>query len=158
MPNAMDVIVFEVGGRRLALDLSQVQEVFTLGYVTALPVVSDALRGATNLRGRMIPVVSLEPLFGLPLGSWVRPGAPAILISTGEATAAIPVQRVLDVISIPLDRYEEGGQGSGPLVPGSFRGVAGSTPLLSPEVVLQTIRRASADANLRIHQRHEARG
>ena len=89
MSNAMDVIVFEVGGRRLALDLSRVQEVFTLGYVTALPVVSDAIRGATNLRGRMVPVISLEPLFGLSVGSWVRPGAPAILISTDEATAGI---------------------------------------------------------------------
>ena len=106
MSNAMDVIVFEVGGRRLALDLSRVQEVFTLGYVTALPVVSDAIRGATNLRGRMVPVISLEPLFGLSVGSWVRPGAPAILISTDEATAAIPVQRILDVISFGDERVK----------------------------------------------------
>jgi len=158
MPNAMDVIVFEVGGRRLALDLRQVGEVFTLGYVTSLPVVSQAVCGATNVRGRMIPVISLEPLFGLPVGRLVRPGASAILVSTREGTAAIPVQRVLDVVSIPIERYEEGGEGSGPLVPGSFRGVAGSTPLLSAEAVLRSIRDASAEANLRIHQRHEARG
>jgi hypothetical protein len=64
---------------------------------------------------------------------------------------------VVDVVSVPQSRFEEGGQGSGPLVPGSFRGVAGSTPLLDIGAALRSVQRASVRANEAIHNRSEVR-
>lgn len=153
----LDVIVFESGDRRFALELKYVQEVFTLGHVTPVPLAPPAIRGSANIRGKMVPVVSIQTLFGLPVHSKVLPGTTALLTLVGEASAAIPVRRVVDVVSVPQSRYEEGGQGSGPLVPGSFRGMAGSTPLLDIAAVLRSVQRASVRANEAIHHRSEAR-
>jgi purine-binding chemotaxis protein CheW len=153
----LDVIVFESGDRRFALELKYVQEVFTLGHVTPIPLAPPAISGGTNHRGKMVPVVSIQTLFGLPERTKVLPGTAAILIHDGETTAALPVRRVIDVVSVPGNRYEEGGQGSGPLVPGSFRGVAGSTPLLDIAAALRSVQRASVRANEAIHHRSEVR-
>ncbi len=153
----LDVIVFESGDRRFALELKYVQEVFTLGHVTPVPLAPPAVRGSANLRGKMVPVISIQPLFGLPASTKVLPGTTALLTHVEKAAAAIPVARVVDVLSIPKSRYEEGGQGSGPLIPGSFRGVAGSTPLLDIAGVLRSVHRATIRANEAIHKRSEVR-
>ncbi len=151
----LDVIVFEGGDRRFAIELSYVQEVFSLGYVTPVPLAPPPIRGATNLRGRMLPVISIHPLFGLPDPTTVLLGATALLVHSGQTSAAIPVERVIDVLSVDKGRYEEGGQGTGPLVPGSFRGAAGSTPLLDMDAVLRSVERACGRANESIRQRSE---
>lgn len=153
----LDVIVFESGDRRFAVELKYVQEVFTLGHVTPVPLAPPAIRGTANLRGKMVPVVSIQILFGLPAHSKVLPGTTALLTHVGETTAAIPVRRVVDVVSVPQSRFEEGGQGSGPLIPGSFRGLAGSTPLLDIAAVLRSVQRATVRANEAIHNRSEVR-
>jgi purine-binding chemotaxis protein CheW len=153
----LDVIVFESGDRRFALELKYVQEVFTLGHVTPVPLAPPAVRGSANLRGKMVPVISIQTLFGLPTRTKVLPGTTALLAHVDKATVAIPVSRVVDVVAVSQNRYEEGGQGSGPLIPGSFRGVAGSTPLLDIGAVLRSVQRASVRANEAIHQRSEVR-
>jgi purine-binding chemotaxis protein CheW len=153
----LDVIVFESGDRRFALELKYVQEVFTLGHVTPVPLAPPAIRGGANLRGKMVPVVSIQTLFGLPTRSKVLPGTTTLLTHVGGATAAIPVKRVVNVVTVPQSRYEEGGQGSGPMIPGSFRGVAGSTPLLDIAAVLRSVQRASVRANKAVHNRSEVR-
>lgn len=153
----LDVIVFESGDRRFALELKYVQEVFTLGHVTPVPLAPPAIRGSANLRGQMVPVISIPSLFGLASYTKVLPGTTALLAHVDGATAALPVRRVIDVVSVPQSRYEAGGQGSGPLIPGSFRGVAGSTPLLDIEAVLRSVQRASVDANEAVHHRSEVR-
>ncbi|MFH2009926.1 MAG: chemotaxis protein CheW [bacterium] len=153
----LDVIVFEAGDRRFAMELRFVQEVFALGHVTPVPLAPPAIQGAANLRGKMVPVVSVGPLFGLPSPPKVLPGTAAILATVDDTTAAIPVRRVVDVVSVPRSRYEEGGQGSGPLVPGSFRGAAGTIPLLDIEAALRTVRASSRQANELIHSRSETR-
>ncbi len=153
----LDVIVFDSGDRRFALELKYVQEVFTLGHVTPVPLAPPAVRGSANLRGKMVPVISIQTLFGLPTRTKVLPGTTALLTHVEEAIAAIPVRRVVDVVSVPQSRYEEGGQGSGPLIPGSFRGLAGSTPLLDIAAVLRSVHNATVHANEAIHKRTEVR-
>ena len=153
----IDIIVFESGDRRYAIELEYVQEVFALGYITRVPLAPAPIQGATNVRGRMVPVIALEPLFGTPLTSKLLPGTTALLVAVEDAMAAVVVRRVIDVTSVPRNRYEAGGEGSGPLIPGSFRGVAGSIPLLDIATALRSVRTASQRANEEIHSRSEAR-
>ncbi|MDY0001071.1 MAG: chemotaxis protein CheW [Polyangia bacterium] len=157
MDTELDVIVFECGDRRFALELHHVQEVITLAYVTPVPLAPPSVQGATNVRGRMAPVITLQPFFATASPPAVLPGASAILLGVGDAVAALPVERVVDVLSVSRRRFESGGEGSGPLVPGSFRGPAGSVPLLDIEAVIERIREASAEASRQINARSEAR-
>lgn len=157
MDTQIDVIVFECGDRRFAAELCHVQEVVTLGYVTAVPLAPSAVEGATNVRGRMVPVISLLPFFGAAAHRTVLPGTPAILLAAQDTVAALPVRRVIDVLSLPRHRFEKGGEGSGPLIPGCFRGAAGSIPLLDVVGALGRIRQTSEDANKRLLERSEVR-
>jgi len=75
METEIDVIVFESGDRRFAIELRYVQEVCTLGYVTQVPLSPNTIQGATSVRGRMVPVVTIHPLFGEPSTSAVLPGS-----------------------------------------------------------------------------------
>jgi chemotaxis signal transduction protein len=156
MDTEIDVIVFETGDRRFAMELRYVQEVFTLGYVTTVPLAPRAIQGATSVRGQMVPVIALRPFFGATHASPELPGTPTILVRDGDRVAALPVRRIIDVVSVPAHRFEAGGEGSGPLVPGCFRGPAGSIPLLDIRDVLGQIQRASREASQSIHHDAEA--
>jgi purine-binding chemotaxis protein CheW len=60
-------VVFRVVGERYALPLGTVREVVVPQPPFArVPRVSEAVRGVMNLRGRVLPVVDLAPLVGLP--------------------------------------------------------------------------------------------
>lgn len=147
----LDVIVFECRDRRLALELGYVHEVCSLGHVTPIPLAPEAIQGAANVRGKMVPVVSLEPLLGSTPRDRVLPGTLAILVEAEGALAAMPVQRIVDVVTVPLNRYEEGGQGSGPLIPGTFRSESGSVSLLDVPGTMRAIREATRLANQNLY-------
>lgn len=60
-------VVFRLAGERFALPLGAVREVVVPQPPFArVPRVSEAVRGVMNLRGRVLPVVDLAPLVGLP--------------------------------------------------------------------------------------------
>jgi purine-binding chemotaxis protein CheW len=60
-------VLFRVAGERFALPLQSIREVVNPQPPFArVPRVPDAVRGAMNLRGRVVAVVDLAPLVGLP--------------------------------------------------------------------------------------------
>jgi len=61
------LLVFHVGGLRLALRLSQVQRVLRSVEVTPLPAAPEIVRGVIDVQGLVIAVIDVRPRFGLPL-------------------------------------------------------------------------------------------
>jgi purine-binding chemotaxis protein CheW len=61
------MVLFRAGGERFALPLEAVREVVVPQLPFArVPRAAPAVRGAMNLRGRVVAVVELAPLLGLP--------------------------------------------------------------------------------------------
>jgi purine-binding chemotaxis protein CheW len=61
------MVLFRAGGERFALPLDMVREVVVPQPPFArVPRASPAVRGAMNLRGRVVAVVELAPLLDLP--------------------------------------------------------------------------------------------
>ena len=58
-------ISFRVAGRTLALPVSHIRGVHRAGHITPLPRAPRAVRGLTNLRGRVIAVIDLAAQLGL---------------------------------------------------------------------------------------------
>jgi len=54
-----DVVLFEAAGERLALPAAQVMEIVRPPTITRVPHSPPNLLGVANLRGRVLPVVSL---------------------------------------------------------------------------------------------------
>jgi len=96
---AADLIVFELGDRRCALDLGVVHEVVPLGPVTPVPTAPPAIVGAVNVHGQVVAVLDLGPLLGLPSAGRPRQGACGLLALVAEATVVLHVSRVCEVVS-----------------------------------------------------------
>jgi purine-binding chemotaxis protein CheW len=61
----MQLVSFHVGGEEFGLDILRVQEIIRFQVLTRVPNSPDFMAGVINLRGRVIPVVSLRKRFGL---------------------------------------------------------------------------------------------
>lgn len=66
-PDAFEALVFALGEERYAFPSRQVREVRSLDGLTALPGTPSFVAGLVNVRGRVVPVLDLRPLFGLPV-------------------------------------------------------------------------------------------
>jgi purine-binding chemotaxis protein CheW len=60
-----ELVAFRIGNEDYAVDIQRVQEINRFSDLTALPKAPEFIEGILNLRGRVIPVVSLRKRFGL---------------------------------------------------------------------------------------------
>src|SRR6478735_6046382 len=61
-----EYLTFFIDGVEWALGLEHVREVISYDDVTRVPGMPPSVRGVTNLRGSVVPVVDLGIKFGLP--------------------------------------------------------------------------------------------
>ena len=122
-------VVFSIGTERFALPLSAVREVVPPHPpFSRVPRVGGAVRGVMNLRGRVVAVVDLAELVGLPPQP-LRAGHGHVLILDREKRAmGLLIGVVLGVE--PLSLAEETGEG---VVAGVAVGRAGAVTLLRVE-------------------------
>jgi purine-binding chemotaxis protein CheW len=110
---AIDVVFFELRGRRCALPVSAVSEVAAMPALTPVPHAPPAVRGVAPLHGQVLPVVDLGVWLGPdgrgePLA--YRPGSDKVLLieaALGEGTpvrAALLVERVMRLGTIDETR------------------------------------------------------
>jgi len=90
-------VSFFVGGERFATDMAPVQEIIRVPGVAHLPMAPPALLGLANLRGHVLPVLSVRRIFGLPETDAGEAGR-ALVINLG-APVGFVVDRVASVIS-----------------------------------------------------------
>src|SRR5688572_3410248 len=63
---ADEYLTFFIGGEEYAISLLRIREVISYGVVTRVPGMPAQIRGVTNLRGNVVPVVDLALKFRLP--------------------------------------------------------------------------------------------
>jgi purine-binding chemotaxis protein CheW len=63
---AAEYLTFFIAGEEYAVSLTHVREVIPYETVTRVPGMPDAIRGVTNLRGSVVPVIDLAIKFRLP--------------------------------------------------------------------------------------------
>jgi purine-binding chemotaxis protein CheW len=112
-------VVFRVAQERFALPLTAVREVVLPQPPFArVPRSSDAVRGVMNLRGRVVAVVDLAPLVGLPPQPLAAGAGHVLILDHGKRALGFLIGGVLGVE--PLTPQEEG-------APGLVRGVAAAS-------------------------------
>lgn len=99
----MQYIGFLMNGNEYTIPILKVQEIVNLPNVTKLPQASDYLEGVTNLRGKIIPIINLKKMVGLPSES---AGEKVIVISSGRITFGVLVDGITGVISIEENEIE----------------------------------------------------
>src|SRR5712692_10159714 len=96
---ALEALVFELGRELYALPANQVHEVRPLGLLTRLPGTPAFLAGLINVRGRIIPVVDLRPLLGMPTDS---PSTSVVLVAHRSGHIGLLVADSPTVRPLPL--------------------------------------------------------
>lgn len=127
-------VVFRVATERYALPLEAVREVVLPQPPFArVPRVSEAVPGVMNLRGRVLAVVDLAALVGLPAQP-LREGAGQVLVlDQGKRALGILIGGVQGVEEVE----PPSGETAQALVRGVVAARSGAVTLLAPEALFQ---------------------
>jgi purine-binding chemotaxis protein CheW len=91
-------VTIAIAGERYALDIGQVLEITDLAGVTPVPGAPEAVLGVCNVRGEVLPLLSLARLLSLGDGA----GAARMVVTDNAGThTALAVDAVLDVGPAP---------------------------------------------------------
>jgi purine-binding chemotaxis protein CheW len=100
-------VTFLVGQEVFAVDLAPVQEIIRVPDVVAVPMAPASLDGLANLRGKILPIISLRRIFGFeerPYDDSTR----AVVIDHGQPLGFV-VDRVASVVSVDRSQIESPG-------------------------------------------------
>jgi chemotaxis signal transduction protein len=97
-----DVVVVDVGGRKLAVAVAHAREVAAAGWVTPVPTARPPVAGVTQLRGQILPVLDVAETPRV-----VQPEDPLLVLEYGPARAALVFTR-LCAPDEPAERLDVG--------------------------------------------------
>jgi purine-binding chemotaxis protein CheW len=95
---AAQYLTFSLMGEEYAVGLLQVREILEYDTVTRIPKAPAWVRGAINLRGRVVPVADLAVRFGLPPLE-VSPRSCIVIVDVPGATETGVVGILVDSVS-----------------------------------------------------------
>ena len=84
-----DVVVIDVGGRKLAVPTAHAREVAAAGWVTPVPLALPPIAGVTQLRGQILPVLDV-----VAPPRAVQPEDPLLVDEHGNVRAALVFVRL----------------------------------------------------------------
>jgi purine-binding chemotaxis protein CheW len=123
-------VVFRLAAERFALPLEAVREVVPPQPPFArVPRTSEAVRGVMNLRGRVVAVVDLAPLVGLPAQPLEPAAGHVIVLDHARRALGLLIGGVVGVEPLALP---EGGDG---LVRGVAAARAGAVTVLRADAL-----------------------
>jgi len=102
-------VTFLSGNEVFAVDMAPVQEIIRVPEVVRVPLSPIALNGLANLRGRVLPIISLRCLFGFPEQPHEDSTRALVMdVDLGQPLAFV-VDRVASVVGVEASRIEDVG-------------------------------------------------
>ncbi len=111
LPSQVDIkphwsgIGFMLAGHRFVAPMGEVAEILAQPPSTRLPGVQPWVRGVSNVRGRLLPLVDLESFFGGTMGS--RKSRRVLALELGELYTGLIVSEVFGMQHIPTDSFRD---------------------------------------------------
>ncbi|MBK1654054.1 chemotaxis protein CheW [Allochromatium vinosum] len=100
-------VIFICGSEVFAVDMAPVQEIIRVPDVVRVPLAPATLEGLANLRGKVLPIISLRRLFGFPERE-DDDATRALVIDLGQPLGFV-VDRVSSVVGVEPGRIEDVG-------------------------------------------------
>lgn len=101
----LEVIEFVLGNESYALELKYVREVYPVKEITPLPGVPSFVLGILNIRRKILSVISLKKVLGLP-ESEKQHFSKIIILYLEEMEFGIGVEAIMGIRSIPLSEIQ----------------------------------------------------
>lgn len=107
-PDQGQFIQFAMGQEKYAIHISEIHEIIKMQEISEIPNTRSYVKGVINLRGKIVPVISLRRLFGLATDEYTKQTR-IIVVNHEEETIGIIVDGVDRVttfadIQAPPDR------------------------------------------------------
>jgi purine-binding chemotaxis protein CheW len=99
------VVAFRLGNETYAIDISYIHEIIRMKEITFVPRAPRYMRGVINLRGRIVPVMSLSARLGLPVQE-ETPQSRIIVVEVNGESIGMIVDAVSEVLRLPEDHIE----------------------------------------------------
>jgi purine-binding chemotaxis protein CheW len=92
-------VEFGIGVEQYAIRIQFIHEIIKIQNITQIPNVMPYVKGVINLRGRIVPVISLRNLFGLMEEAYSK-STRIVVVNHNEDTIGIIVDRVNKVTNL----------------------------------------------------------
>jgi purine-binding chemotaxis protein CheW len=104
-PRLETCLSFALGGETFAMPVEPVQQIVRISSITRVPHAPRPIRGVTNLRGRVIPVIDLRVRVGLPATEIDRSSRIIAVGSRGRVIGLL-VDAVHQVMHLDLNQIQ----------------------------------------------------
>ena len=105
--NNMQYIVIKVGDESYGINMSFVENISRMVHITRVPKVASYLKGVINLRGEVIPVMSLRLKMGLEDAEYTKASRIIILKLEQHGTIGVIVDEVKEVVTLEEEQVEK---------------------------------------------------
>jgi len=97
-------VTFIAGDEVFAVDMAPVQEIIRVPDVVKVPLAPNSLEGLANLRGKVLPIISLRRIFGFEESEYTD-ATRAVVIDIGQPLGFV-VDRVASVVGVEPGKIE----------------------------------------------------
>ncbi|MDN8598955.1 chemotaxis protein CheW [Citrobacter sp. S2-9] len=102
-PSGQEFLVFTLGDEEYGIDILKVQEIRGYDQVTRIANTPSFIKGVTNLRGVIVPIVDLRVKFSQGDVDY-NDNTVVIVLNLGQRVVGIVVDGVSDVLSLAADQ------------------------------------------------------
>lgn len=105
--NSVQYIVIKVGDESYGVNISYIENISRMVHITRVPKVQKYLKGVINLRGEVIPVMSLRLKMGLEDDVYTKATRIIILKLEQHGTIGVVVDEVKEVVTLDEEQVEK---------------------------------------------------
>lgn len=99
-------VIFKLNNDDFGLEIMNVNEIIRMQELTSMPNTSAYILGVTNIRGKVIPVISMKKILGMEESS-DDDRTRIIVASLGEKTYGFKVDSVSEIIKIEEEQIDK---------------------------------------------------
>lgn len=100
-------IVVKLDNEQYGIDISFIDNIVRMQQITRVPKAQSYFAGVINLRGEIIPVMSLRTKFGLPEKEYTNATRIIIVKPESNAKIGVLVDEVREVVALEEDNIEK---------------------------------------------------
>lgn len=100
-------IVIRLGDEQYGIDIKYIDNIVRMQHITRVPKVDAYLKGVINLRGEVIPVMSIRVKMGLEADVETKSSRIIILKLEQQGTIGVIVDEVQEVVTLDNDQIEK---------------------------------------------------
>jgi Chemotaxis signal transduction protein len=100
-------IIVRLGEEQYGIDIKYVDNIVRMQHITRVPKVQPYLKGVINLRGEVIPVMSIRVKMDLPADEYTKSTRIIILKLEQQGNIGIIVDEVKEVVTLDHSQIEK---------------------------------------------------